>query len=273
MGTSLRTLYGLLTGTGLLLAIPNVSLAQKSPESAEPSVRVESLKEREPVGEVLGKVVYRDQTIPPEAASPSVDLRVRRMRERSHLSGLFLHPLIAKFQKDHEAEIAPTKEELQFTHSFFLEHHRKKQEKEEEEWKRQRKEIEEKLKGSLSEEERRKLVLRKAALEGVRNPPSEQLASYLMKNLKWQRYLYRHYGGGRLLFQQGGVEAFDAMRRWIEEREQQGDFKVTDPEMRARLYEYWTEWDHGPFLTDDPKRIESWLNPEWAPKSSFDVSK
>ena len=57
------------------------------------------------------------------------------------------------------------------------------------------------------------------------------------------------------------------MRKWLETLEENGDFKIDDPELRVTLYEYWTTHDHGAFLTDDKERIRSeFLEPEWMPK-------
>ena len=73
--------------------------------------------------------------------------------------------------------------------------------------------------------------------------------------------LYTQYGGGRLLFQQGGTEAFDATRRLLEQRESEGAFTITDPEVRALAYDYWTR-DHGAMLITDPAVISRALSIE-----------
>lgn len=73
-------------------------------------------------------------------------------------------------------------------------------------------------------------------------------------SVKAQKLLYEQFGGGRLLFQQSGVEAFDATRRLLEERESAGAFAITDPEVRALAYEYWTR-EHGSMFITDPIAI------------------
>ena len=69
------------------------------------------------------------------------------------------------------------------------------------------------------------------------------------------KLLYDQYGGGRLLFQQAGTEAFDATRRLLEQHESEGAFAITDPEVRALAYDYWTR-DHGAFFITDPVAIQ-----------------
>ena len=78
---------------------------------------------------------------------------------------------------------------------------------------------------------------------------------------KRQNLLYQQFGGGRLLFQQAGVEAFDATRRLLEQREAEGAFAITDPEVRALAYDYWTR-DHGAMFITDPLVIRRALNIE-----------
>mgnify|MGYP006195922289 CR=1 FL=1 len=49
--------------------------------------------------------------------------------------------------------------------------------------------------------------------------------SMSLGNVKLQKRLHDDYGGGRLLFQQAGVEAFDATRKMLEAREQKRSAK------------------------------------------------
>ena len=76
---------------------------------------------------------------------------------------------------------------------------------------------------------------------------------------KLQARLYQDFGGGRLLFQQGGAEAFDATLRLLEQRESEGAFAITDPEVRALAYDYWTR-DHGAMFITDPVAINRALD-------------
>lgn len=54
------------------------------------------------------------------------------------------------------------------------------------------------------------------------------------------------------------------MHKWLLSREEAGDFKITDPKLRAALYSYWTTQDHGSFLMKDEEQIRTeFLEPEW----------
>ncbi len=73
-------------------------------------------------------------------------------------------------------------------------------------------------------------------------------------NVKLQKALYDAFGGGRVLFQQGGVEAFDATRKLLEQKEASGGFSFTDSQVRELAYGYWTR-DHGAMMLSEPGQI------------------
>ncbi|MCA9137957.1 MAG: TIGR03067 domain-containing protein [Planctomycetales bacterium] len=210
---------------------------------------------REKIGEVLGRSVYRDQIRTGGDASLS-----------SELSRLFLAQLLNDFRAAHSAELTPTDAEIDFADTYMKAEHQKRIKGQEAELRRQINSLERQLQDAeLPDAARRKLEVQRLALRGQLEPPDRSVARYMLGHQKFQRYLYDNFGGGGILFQQAGVEAFDAMRRWIETQEREGKFKVTDPQLRETLYEYWTTQDHGPFLTDDKEqeRLQYFLNPPW----------
>ncbi len=100
-------------------------------------------------------------------------------------------------------------------------------------------------------------------------PPGEVFAVFVLNNWKFQRHLYNEYGGGRILWQQAGLEAFDATHKWLKAQEKSGAFKITDPKLRSVFYKYWTTQNHGSFLIDDKELIRrKFLEPEWSKKPS-----
>lgn len=101
--------------------------------------------------------------------------------------------------------------------------------------------------------------------ESLKGDP-KVFARFLLSNWKLQKHFYDNYGGGRILWQRMGQEAFDATKAWLEAREKAGDFKVTDPQLKETMLLYWNK-SHGPFLTADKERIrKEFLEPEWLPK-------
>jgi hypothetical protein len=212
---------------------------------------------REQIGEVLGKPVYRDE------------IRTEKgLSLRSELHRLFTAPVMEKYRQAHRDEIEPTDEELKAAVKAFGERRRKRIEDEAPKLRAELAEVEEQLaREGLAADARKSLEARKQALEGELKLPGRFFADFLLGNWKFQRHLYDRYGGGRVLWQQEGMEAFDAMRTWLEAQEKQGEFKIADPKLRATFYEYWTTQNHGSFLIEDPARIKSeFLEPEWAAK-------
>ncbi len=73
----------------------------------------------------------------------------------------------------------------------------------------------------------------------------------LHQNTKYERYLYDKFGGGRIDYDMRGAVAIDARNTLVEGLEKQGQFEITDPELRklATLI-----WEHpvqpGGFPTD-----------------------
>jgi hypothetical protein len=73
------------------------------------------------------------------------------------------------------------------------------------------------------------------------------------RNWKFHSALFKKYGG-RIIWQQAGIEPIDAMRMWLEEQEKAGDFVIHDPQLHASFWQYYRR-DH-PFTTDKPKGDE-----------------
>jgi hypothetical protein len=213
--------------------------------------------QREQIGEVLGEPIYRDEIHTGE-----------NVQLRDELHRLFTAPVMQEYRQTHRAEIEPTENEIVAAAAFFDEEYRKRIRGEESQLRARLSSVEDNLaRGGLTDDERRGLEIERTSLQLQMNPPGRPVALFVLDNWKFQRHLYDRYGGGRILWQQFGLEAFDAMRRWLEAQEISGEFKITDPTLRSVFYEYWTTWDHGPFLTDDEERIRSeFLEPEWVRK-------
>jgi hypothetical protein len=119
----------------------------------------------------------------------------------------------------------------------------------------------------LSILERLSLLFEKRWFENERAHPNRLAAAFLFSNWKFQRRFYDRYGGGRVMYQQAGLEAFDAYRRWIESEEQKGSFRITDPKLRVSFYRYWKRND-GAFLTDPDQLRKLFLEPDWVPRAT-----
>lgn len=221
---------------------------------------------REPIGEVLGKTIYRDELGSSVSGSSIKEIG---SKENSRLRQLFLSPLLKKYQEEHKSEVEPTERELKLVTGHLI-----KTDFVDEELKEIETEALEKLEKVLadpesSEEEKSHAQEMKSLIGQLidTGPMEQQMAQVYYGHWKLQKHLYDHYGEGRILFQQFGLEAFDAMHRFIQEQEKQGHFKVNDPELRDALYAYWTNQEGSYALTDDREQIrKTFLRPFFLPK-------
>ncbi|MDB5338713.1 MAG: hypothetical protein JWN70_4332 [Planctomycetaceae bacterium] len=216
-------------------------------------------KADEQIGEVFGKPVFRR------------DLG-EQSKSNDRLHQLFLVPVLERYKAAHKKEIEPTKEEIDAATVVLDKEAKKVGEESEPEIRKEIKAIDDQLaQKDLSEAKRKELERSKSDFERLlevnKKAPGRRFAVFMLTSWKFQKHLYDNYGGGRVLWQQGGTEAFDAMRKWLEAREKAGDFKITDKDLRADFYEYWTTHNHGAFLTGDPERIKDFVEPTWVIKS------
>ena len=78
-------------------------------------------------------------------------------------------------------------------------------------------------------------------------------AEFLTGPRKFQKHLFDTYGGGRVLNTPLGPVAFDAQRKWVEERQARGEFQIADPALLKSFYDY---WDARPAQTPAGRLIE-----------------
>jgi heat shock protein HslJ len=74
-----------------------------------------------------------------------------------------------------------------------------------------------------------------AELEAMRR----EMGAAMIRRWKINRSLYQAYGG-RIIYQQLGPEPLDAYRRYLEERQEAGDFAILVPEMAEFFWRYFT---------------------------------
>jgi hypothetical protein len=210
---------------------------------------------REQIGTVLGKAVYRDEI------RTGKDVRLA-----SELHRLFTQPVMEEYRQEHKSEVTPTQAEIDTATAYFDHKHRERIKDKEPALRDELKKVTEQLaRDDLPTQKRQELEGQMRRIKAVLDPPGQFFAHFILDNWKWQRHLYDKFGGGRILWQQAGIEAFDAMHTWLETEEKKGSFKITDPALRTAFYEYWTTMKHGPFLTADKERIRAeFLEPEWA---------
>ncbi len=100
------------------------------------------------------------------------------------------------------------------------------------------------------------------ALELAKRIPNEGMRAAALPMVR-QRILHKHLyekSGGRVQLTAFGPIAYDAYKQWIADRENKGDFKITDPDEHKALLAKWNH-DPEPKLTDDKKTIKEAFDP------------
>lgn len=215
---------------------------------------------REQVAELNGKPIYRDELGKGEAKKVGEDLL-----------GRIASDLFERFAKENAKELEVTDAEIEKMVAYFEEKQAIERSEKEPAITKEIEEISERLrKLNADSPERKQLETKRADLEAAILKPvmNKATARFMLTHWKHQHVLYKKYKGGRLLWQQFGIEAYDATRVYFETEEKAGRFKILDPKLRDEFYFYWTKQKHGPFLFDDPERIRTeFLEPEWLAKT------
>ena len=210
--------------------------------------------EQETIGMVLGEPVYRDQL----ADLAEDDLH-------SEIYSLFVTPVLEKYLDENQKELEPTNTDI----NRFLVYYQKQHEKE---LRGKKQKMAKKMESimaelntdSISQTRKEELIGELFFLKTELEPPGIDYAMFVLPHWKLHNHFYNRYGGGRILWQQRGVEAFDAHYKWIKEQESSGVFVFLDTNLQNKFYHYWVAQDHGTNLISDKKRItKEFLKPEW----------
>lgn len=218
------------------------------------------LRAAEPVAQIMGRQIGLKEISPPtkELARQKGKLSTKKLAEwladyrHEQLAGLIWEPLRDDFCKDHNCK-ATAKEIDEFTRAM-----RNGMEEEVAEWRKDLREITAKLKSSsLTQSERSKVLVEKrvtekclanASSDGKEGSAEDREAErsvhrVVVEEWKFNRALHRKYGG-RIIFQQAGIEPLDAYRQFLEEHEKKGSFEIFDPALRKEFWKYYTTMPH-----------------------------
>lgn len=222
-------------------AITNKAIANQASPSAS----------SEPIGIVMGQAV---RLSPAQRNDPKLT---------EILYDLIVGPLEKGFLKKHP-EIAPSEAEL----AELSKHVTSNGEEVAKSLDRSLQEIERKLsKATKGTDEYGELIHSKQVVVRKRKRLVDEgrraKALLIARPAKLQQYLHDKYGGGRVIRRGALIYAFDAQKKWIDELERQGEFTITDPVLRAKFHEYWTnEAVHAANLHDE-RKAKAWFNPPW----------
>jgi len=217
------------------------------------------IAEKKVVGRALGSPVYRAQLV----ATDPYDIH-------AELQDLFTIPVLERYLLNNSESLNPTQEEIERFTAFYDKQHY-------DELKDKKRQLEKKIikiskllhRPTIPEKEKDDLIAELYFLKSELEPPGHNYAMFVLPQWKLHVHLYKKYGGGRILWQQSGYEAFDAMHAWLKLQENNGAILFLDKSVRSKFYHYWTEFDHGPYLINDQAVIvKEFLQPEWLSQES-----
>lgn len=170
-------------------------------------------------------------------------------KEKENLNGLIFGALLDKYSKEHG--IAPTDDEL----DTFVRKTEEREKQEHAQLERDSERLRKELKSSsISDRDRKEKESRLQTIESILKTKREinaqagmneeqmrrvkrQIAHQFVKSWKVNKSLYEKYGG-RVIFQQAGVEPVDAYRDFLKEQEKNGAFRIIDKKYEAGFWQY-----------------------------------
>lgn len=183
-------------------------------------------------------------------------------KEKDGLDGLIFGALLDQYAKDNKIE--PTEDEI----NVFLEKQEETATKSRLEHEQEKSRLEKELESpSLGVEERKAkqsrlestgniLKIEQEAAEAAKNS-AEQLRPLLrdraipwVRTWKINQSLFKKYGG-RVIFQQAGVEPLDAYRDFLTEQKKKGTFRFMDEAAELSFWKYFTDNSMHTFLGKD----------------------
>ena len=194
------------------------------------------------------------------------------VEDKDRLDGLIFGALLEQFAKDNKIE--PTEEEL----DVFVVKTEEKERQHQLEFEENRKRLVAELKATtLSERERQDKESQLQTIESILKttremkeqtrgmqeqlrPMKRQMARQFVGTWKINKTLYAKYGG-RVIFQQAGVEPLDAYRDFLREQEKNGAFQILDKQYEAPFWRYFTnDAMHTFYSKDDGAKF---INTPW----------
>jgi hypothetical protein len=194
------------------------------------------------------------------------------VKDKDRLDGLIFGALLEQFAKDNK--IAPTEEELD---AFVLKTEEKERQHEIKLQEDRQKLVAELKATTLSERKRkdkesqlqtiesilkttREMKEQSKGMEEQLRPIKRQIAQQFVKRWKLNKALYAKYGG-RVIFQQAGVEPLDAYRNFLREQKKIGAFQILDKKYEAPFWRYFTnDAMHTFYSKDDGAKF---INTPW----------
>lgn len=185
-----------------------------------------------------------------------------KIEEKDRLNGLIFGTLMDQYAKENKIEL--TEEEIQ----VLLDKQEEMSKRSLVESEQERVRLVEELKSKTLTEEQRKekqselemaeetLKTQRETREGAKQmekqlrPMLRSMALQQVRTWKINQALFKKYGG-RVIFQQAGVEPLDAYRDFLTDQQKKGAFRIMDKAAEASFWKYFTNDAMHTFLSKD----------------------
>ena len=236
------------------------------------------------VATIFSKPIYADELDPDPSSKPPSNLTDEQLgqwrsdQRKTRLSQLIWVPLLDQYCKTHDCE--PTDKEI----TTFDQSIKRSMQQSVEAWKSHRAALLTELQSPRVTDARRKeiseqvkqlesLLATEAHMHEGMTPEQRaevvaalpaherEIARTFIRAWKFNKALYQQYGG-RIIFQQAGMEPLDAYRVWLKEHEDHGDFAINDAASREEFWSYFVSEAHN-FVPIENFREETGLTNPW----------
>lgn len=213
--------------------------------------KVKSSSQREAVGSVLGKPVYRDEF---QGDPPNY----------SDVANRFFSEVMDVFHAEHHDRYAMTEEEIAEGAAWMQRKMAEQGGDAKQRWEAMTSSSKDSIRETIARLESELALVavdskeKHSLNESLRIARIEQKIPNAMQiyqmfgKQKFERYLYKEFGGGRIIHQQLGPEALDARYQLLLSLEKQGKFTISDPKLRKLAYDYWERPNHPGGFHRDP---------------------
>jgi hypothetical protein len=249
-----------------------------SVSSAEPNMDLNELPEETPVARVLDRTITLGEINPSQAMidQNGAGMTAEQLAEwkaqlrQSNLGGYF-RPLFERYAE--QSEITVTDADIEQYNQAMLRSRERQLNKVQTktgslEKELQAKNIDDAVRDELTEQLEmytRFMEIEEKSKDLYRNN-SNPIAGTVIRQWKINQHLYKQYGG-RVIFQQAGPEPLDAYRKFLEERQQQGDFEFYNEQAADLFWEYYRNDKMHTFTSDVAEAKKMMETPWWLEES------
>jgi hypothetical protein len=184
------------------------------------------------------------------------------LKDKDKLNGMIFGALLENYARENSIE--PTEAEL----DAFVKRTEEMRKQQQADFEKDREKLTQELKSSsLTEREKKEKIERLNTIESILKTTKEagertigmdeemrtmkrNMARHFVRTWKINKSLYEKYGG-RIIFQQAGIEPLDAYRQFLKEQEKKKAFEILNKDFEASFWKYFVDDSMHTFYSKD----------------------